>query len=167
MKIWINLTVAGSCRHRGSAGGNQAPGDCASGATTPLCQYDRTEELMTRLDPAARQLMADINRSRIIGSHVFKLDKRGVLELPGIASIPLAGLTAEEVAIRLESEPLLAPLKITVTISAVDAGRHGRAGAVWLFAVRRGFDRSRPNCQCVTQSQHIRCTVAVVHACAA
>jgi len=63
-----------------------------------------------------RQLMADINRSRIIGSHVFKLDKRGVLELPGIASIPLAGLTAEEVAIRLGSEPLLAPVKIAVTI---------------------------------------------------
>jgi len=64
----------------------------------------------------ARQLMADINRSRIIGNHLFKLDKRGVLELPGIASIPLAGLTAEEVAIRLGSEPLLAPVYISVTI---------------------------------------------------
>jgi len=64
----------------------------------------------------ARQLLADINRSRIIGSHVFKLDKRGILELPGIASIPLAGLTAGEVAIRLGSEPLLAPVNITVTI---------------------------------------------------
>jgi len=64
----------------------------------------------------AQRLMADINRSRIIGSRVFKLDKRGVLELAGIASIPLAGLTAEEVAIRLGSEPLLAPVDITVTI---------------------------------------------------
>lgn len=64
----------------------------------------------------ARRLMADINRSRIIGSHFFELDKHGVLELPGIASIPLAGLTAEEAAIRLGSEPMLAPLEITVTI---------------------------------------------------
>ena len=64
----------------------------------------------------AQRLMADVNRSRIIGSHFFKLDKRGVLDLPGIASIPLAGLTAEEVAIRLGSEPLLSSVDISVTI---------------------------------------------------
>ena len=67
-------------------------------------------------ESVARQMMADINRSRIIGKHLFKLDKRGILDLPGIASIPMAGLTADQVAIRLESEPLLSALDITVTI---------------------------------------------------
>jgi len=70
----------------------------------------------------ARDLMADINRSRIIGSHVFELDKRGVLDLPGIASVPLAGLTAAEVGIRLRSEPLLSPLDLNVTILPLSPG---------------------------------------------
>ncbi len=76
-----------------------------------------TATLKLDAEPAdARSFMADVNRSRMIGSRVYKLDQRGVLELPGIASIPLAGLKADEVAIRLGSEALLAALDIDVTI---------------------------------------------------
>lgn len=68
-------------------------------------------------EPAdTQEFMQDINRSRFLGTHLVKLDKRGVLRLPGITSIPLAGLSAEEVAIRLTSEPLFSLLDITVTI---------------------------------------------------
>lgn len=59
---------------------------------------------------------ADANRARILGSRSYRLDKDGVLALPGIATIPLAGLTAEEVAVRLEAEPLLDILDIGVTL---------------------------------------------------
>jgi polysaccharide export outer membrane protein len=68
-------------------------------------------------DPAdSRAFMEDINRSRFLGVHLVKLDKRGFLSLQGIPAIPLAGLSAEEVGIRLSSEPLFSLLDISVTI---------------------------------------------------
>ncbi len=60
--------------------------------------------------------MQDVNRSRFLGSRLFRLDKRGFLVLPGIASISLGGLSAEEAGIRLSSEPLFSLLDISVTI---------------------------------------------------
>ena len=67
-------------------------------------------------DEDVKAFMADSYRSRLIGSHFIQLNDFGVMEVPGIASIPLAGLSEKEIAIRLESEPLLAALDITVTI---------------------------------------------------
>jgi len=76
-----------------------------------------TTKLSEEIDPLlAKDLMQDINRARFLGQKLLKLDKRGVLTLQGIGAIPLAGLSAEEVAIRLGSEPLLADLEIEVTI---------------------------------------------------
>jgi len=60
--------------------------------------------------------MADPNRSRLLGSRLMKLDRRGILDLPGIASIPMAGLSADDVALRLGAEPLLDILDFEVTI---------------------------------------------------
>ncbi len=59
---------------------------------------------------------ADPNRARLIGSRPFVLDARGVLALPGIADVALAGLSAEEAEVRLEAETLLAPLDLTVRL---------------------------------------------------
>ncbi|MDH3511611.1 MAG: SLBB domain-containing protein [Gammaproteobacteria bacterium] len=76
-----------------------------------------TATLKLDADPAdAQAFMQDINSSRFLGTHLVKLDKRGILRLQGIASIPLAGLSADEVAIRLSSEPLWSLLDIAVTI---------------------------------------------------
>lgn len=76
-----------------------------------------TTTLKLDLDPDESQAFTqDINRARFIGTHLVKLDKSGILRLQGIASIPLAGLSAEEVGIRLSSEPLFSLLDITVTI---------------------------------------------------
>jgi polysaccharide export outer membrane protein len=58
----------------------------------------------------------DIYRKRLLGSGYFEVDKEGILELPGIASIPLGGLTADEAKARLEAEPLLRNLLISVKI---------------------------------------------------
>jgi len=65
---------------------------------------------------AVKTFMQDSYRSRLLGSHLIELDERGVMEIPGIATIPLAGLSAEQIAVRLGAEALLAPLKIEVTI---------------------------------------------------
>jgi len=71
----------------------------------------------TEIDPAViEELEKDIYRSRLLGARYFEVDQDGVLNLPGIASIPLAGLTAEEAAMRLQAEPLLRNLRVTVTI---------------------------------------------------
>ena len=62
---------------------------------------------------------ADPNRTRLVGSHPFVLNAQGILSLPGIADIPLAGLSAEEAEVRLEAEALLAPLDLTVKLLPV------------------------------------------------
>ena len=58
----------------------------------------------------------DIYRQRLLGAGYFEVDQDGILELPGIASIPLGGLTADEATARLQAEPLLRDLLISVTI---------------------------------------------------
>ncbi len=65
---------------------------------------------------AADAFTADINRARLLGSRSYRLDKDGVLTLPGVVTAPLAGLTAEQVDMRLESEPLLGVVDIAVAI---------------------------------------------------
>lgn len=94
--------------------GNTLPKDLRIGGGDTIVVTTKLKESANAED--VQMLMADINRSRIIGSRVYKLDKLGILDLPGIASIPLAGLTADQIGIRLGSEPLLEPLRITVTI---------------------------------------------------
>lgn len=49
------------------------------------------------------------------GSNTFRLDKDGVLNLPGVTSIPLAGLTPEEAARRIAAEDALSVFEATVT----------------------------------------------------
>ncbi len=64
----------------------------------------------------AGRFAADPNRNRLVGSRSYELDKDGRLALAGIGTIALAGLTAAEAEIRLEAEPLLAPLDMAVTL---------------------------------------------------
>ncbi|MDJ0928647.1 MAG: SLBB domain-containing protein [Gammaproteobacteria bacterium] len=67
-------------------------------------------------DEIVEEFDEDIYRARLLGARTFELDDDGILNLPGIASVPLAGLTAEEAAKRLLAEPQLQQLEITVTI---------------------------------------------------
>jgi protein involved in polysaccharide export with SLBB domain len=52
----------------------------------------------------------------LVGTRTYDLTDSGMLILPGVANVPLAGLLANEVALRLKAEPLLAPFEINVTI---------------------------------------------------
>jgi len=58
----------------------------------------------------------DVALQRIEGSHFFELDDAGVLNLPGLPSIPLLGLTAEQIEQRLSAEPDLSIFVIAATI---------------------------------------------------
>jgi polysaccharide export outer membrane protein len=53
---------------------------------------------------------------RILSNNPYKLDRFGVLELPGLATIPLAGLTANEATIRLGADPGLAKYFVRLTL---------------------------------------------------
>jgi polysaccharide export outer membrane protein len=52
----------------------------------------------------------------IQGSHYYELDHAGILALPGLPSIPLLGLTADQIEQRLGAEPALSVFDIGVTI---------------------------------------------------
>jgi protein involved in polysaccharide export with SLBB domain len=64
----------------------------------------------------AAKLLTDANFARLIGQSAYKLDRQGIVQLPGVAEVPLAGLTAEEMAIRLSAERRLASLLIEVSL---------------------------------------------------
>jgi protein involved in polysaccharide export with SLBB domain len=55
-------------------------------------------------------------RDRILKSNPYKLNRFGVLEIPGLPSIPLAGLTAEEATKRLSADPDLRDYTVKLTL---------------------------------------------------
>jgi len=67
-----------------------------------------------------RRQVAEFERDealrRVEGSRFYELDDAGVLNLPGLSSIPLLGLTAAQIEQRLSAEPDLSIFVITVTI---------------------------------------------------
>jgi polysaccharide export outer membrane protein len=67
----------------------------------------KTDEEKERIE-AKRQL--------ILKNNPYHLNRFGVLELPGLPAIPLAGLTAEEAANRLSADPDLRDFTVKVTL---------------------------------------------------
>jgi len=63
--------------------------------------------------------LQDPDLRAVIGSQYYQLDSDGLLELPGLARVPLAGLTEEEIAKRLGAEPDLELFEVSATILAV------------------------------------------------
>jgi protein involved in polysaccharide export with SLBB domain len=76
-------------------------------------------EALVERDEALVDFSSDIYRAKLLGRNIFRLQPDGVLELPGVASIPLLGLSEEEAALRLLAEPMLAPLAIEVRVLPV------------------------------------------------
>jgi polysaccharide biosynthesis/export protein len=60
-------------------------------------------------------------KKRILSSNPYKLNKFGVLELPGIPAIPLSGLTASEATRRLGADPDLGDYYIKLTLLRLQA----------------------------------------------
>lgn len=59
---------------------------------------------------------AEKQRDRILKGNPYKLNHFGVLELPGLPSIPLAGLTADEATRRLSADPDLRDYTVRLTL---------------------------------------------------
>jgi polysaccharide export outer membrane protein len=75
-------------------------------ASTPPNPIQRSEAELARL--------AEL-RTNILRRNPFHLDKWGILTIPELGPIPLAGLTAEEARQRLAAEPLLADFVVRLT----------------------------------------------------
>jgi protein involved in polysaccharide export with SLBB domain len=54
-------------------------------------------------------------RKRVLDNNPYKLNSFGVLEIPGLPAIPLAGLTASEATKRLGADPALADFAVRLT----------------------------------------------------
>jgi polysaccharide export outer membrane protein len=55
-------------------------------------------------------------RDRLLKNNPYKLNRFGVLEIPGMPAIPLAGLTAEEATRRLSADPDLRSFTVKLTL---------------------------------------------------
>ena len=55
-------------------------------------------------------------RDRLLKNNPYKLNRFGVLEIPGMPAIPLAGLTAEEATRRLSADPDLRSFSVKLTL---------------------------------------------------
>jgi polysaccharide biosynthesis/export protein len=85
-----------------------APVPAIPGATVP-----QASERITRTDAELARLQ-DL-RTRILRRNPLQLDKWGILNVPELGPIPLAGLTASQARERLAAEPLLADFVVGVT----------------------------------------------------
>ena len=98
-----------------TAGAAANAADSAANKSPPASDYGRLRiEQRTKTEE-------DVNRSamvreRILKGNPYKLNRFGVLEIPGLPSIPLAGLTADEATRRLSADPDLRdyPVKLTL-----------------------------------------------------
>ena len=59
---------------------------------------------------------SSMTRDRILKGNPYKLNRFGVLEIPGLPSIPLAGLTADEATRRLSADPDLRDFTVKLTL---------------------------------------------------
>lgn len=76
-----------------------------------------TLTLRDDLAPEQQMLVTEDPRlDRLMGSHTYKLDPAGVLTVPGVTAVPLAGLSAEEAATRIQAEPDLRFFEAEVVI---------------------------------------------------
>lgn len=99
------------------------PDGPAAAAEPEELRAERRSRLIVTLDlveELERQQILDFEQDealqRIEGSHYYELDDAGVLNLPGLSSIPLLGFTAEQIEQRLGAVPALSVFVIAATI---------------------------------------------------
>jgi protein involved in polysaccharide export with SLBB domain len=92
-----------------NSAGNSRP---ASTAKTALC--NRLAHEKPRTDEEKDQ--AEKFAKRIMSGNPYRLNRFGVLEVPGLPSIPLAGLTADEATTRLSSDPELLEYDVELSL---------------------------------------------------
>ena len=98
------------------ANGRPTGGANANGTRRPgNYDYGRIkEEIKPRTDEDKER--SQKMRRLILSSNPYHLNRFGVLELPGLPSIPLAGLTADEATNRLSADPDLRDFRVKITL---------------------------------------------------
>src|ERR1700730_9223161 len=86
-----------------------------SNETDPDRSYGRSPYEDKPLTDLERQRIEDF-RQRILKNNPYTLNRFGVLDIPGLPSIPLAGLTASEATSRLSADPELRDFIVKVTL---------------------------------------------------
>ena len=119
-----DLAAAGGLGGLGGLGGIQgaatAAGNNAARMQSLADRYlcDRAKELAKTQKPKtdAEIETAQKFEKRILANNPYRLNRFGVLELPGMPSIPLAGLTAEEATERLSADPDLKDYRVRLSL---------------------------------------------------
>jgi polysaccharide export outer membrane protein len=97
----------GNSRNNRNAGSN--------GATGGNADYGRIQsEIKPKSDE--EKARSEKFRERILKNNPYRLNEFGVLEVPGLPAIPLAGLTAEEATERLSADPALREFSLKLTL---------------------------------------------------
>ncbi len=94
----------------GNLGNAANAGNAANGSVLPARkqpEVQRTAEEKKKLDDT---------RTRIIKGNPYRLNRFGVIEIPGLQAIPMAGLTAEEATDRLAADPDLEEFDVKITL---------------------------------------------------
>ena len=88
------------------------------GRDTVLLEIDlkATDAATSRTRTAEQNAQLKETQDLILKGNPYKLDASGVLRLPGVAPIPLAGLTEEQATARLNSDPSLRPFDIKLSM---------------------------------------------------
>jgi protein involved in polysaccharide export with SLBB domain len=68
------------------------------------------------------QARRDGFRDRLARANPYQLDGAGILYLPGVPSIELAGLDAAQATVRIRTEPQLAPFDVSLTFLPLEPG---------------------------------------------
>ena len=76
---------------------------------------DKEEDTDKRITDEEKEKI-DRKRQLILRNNPYHLNRFGVLELPGLPAIPLAGLTADEATNRLSADPDLRDFNVKVTL---------------------------------------------------
>jgi len=83
-------------------------------------EYDRSKrEERPKTDEEKEK--SDRMRQKILDGNPYRLNRFGVLELPGLPSIPVAGLTAQEATRRLSADPDLRDFTVKLTLLRLEA----------------------------------------------
>jgi polysaccharide biosynthesis/export protein len=90
----------------------------------PRAKPGATVVLTVTADPnipvAEERLRIESRRDQILRGNPYGIDEEGRLHLPLLTPVPLGGLTEQEAALRLNTDPRLVNLKFTVRLLLVD-----------------------------------------------
>jgi protein involved in polysaccharide export with SLBB domain len=106
------------------AAGAQRPDDrvprLAPGDTLVLQLEPRQDDPRALMRTAEEQQQVAQFLERLEEGNPYQLDDTGLMYLPGVPAIPLAGLDADQATVRIQAEPALRPFTVIVTFLPLD-----------------------------------------------